>query len=105
VTNGIPPVVPPVDLAAALAAQLLAQFAAINEAIASGTSSVSYDGKSVTYRSLAELFRARDDLMQQLTKLGVLPAPPGRTSVAGYSDGIYPPNETVGGRYNWKSWR
>jgi hypothetical protein len=94
VTNGIPPVVPPVDLAAALAAQLLAQFAAINEAIASGT-----------YRSLAELFRARDDLMQQLTKLGVLPAPPGRTSVAGYSDGIYPPNETVGGRYNWKSWR
>jgi hypothetical protein len=97
------PVVPPVDLVA----QLLLQFSAINEAIASGTSSVSYDGKSVTYRSLAELFRARDDLMQQLTRLGALPAPPGRTSVAGYSDGNVPPitDYGYGGRYSWKSWR
>lgn len=100
-TNGT---VPPVDPAQLLVAQLLAQFAGINEAIASGTSSVSYDGKSVTYRSLAELFRARDDLMQQLTKLGVLPAPPGRTSVAGYSDGVAPRSEYTD-RYSWKSWR
>lgn len=98
-TNGTP-VVPPVDLVA----QLVAQFSAINEAIASGTSSVSYDGKSVTYRSLAELFRARDDLMQQLIKLGALPPAPSRTSVAGYSDGVAPREEYYG-RYAWKSWR
>jgi hypothetical protein len=101
-TNGTPtpPIVPPVDLIA----QLLLQYAALNEAIASGTSSVSYDGKSVTYRSLAELFRARDDLLQQLTRLGALPPPPGRTTVAGYSDGAAPPSE-YHDRYSWKSWR
>jgi hypothetical protein len=92
-----PPAVDPI-------AQLLAQYLALNEAIASGTSSVSYDGKSVTYRSLAELFRARDDLLQQLTRLGAIPPPPGRTTVAGYSDGIAPAQEYYD-RYSWKSWR
>jgi hypothetical protein len=100
-TNGTPPpVVSPVDLAA----QLIAQFAAINEAIASGTSSVSYDGKSVTYRSLAELFRARDDLMQRLIALGLLPAAPSRTSVAAYNDGVAP-SDYYYDRYSWRSWR
>jgi hypothetical protein len=104
-TNGTPPpVVPPVDPAALLVAQLIAQWGAINEAIASGTSSVSYDGKSVTYRSLAELFRARDDLMNQLIKLGALPPAPSRTSVAGYSDGVAP-RDSYYDRYMWRSWR
>ena len=100
-SNGTPLPVPPVEK---LVAQLLLHFGSINDAIASGTSSVSYDGKSVTYRSLAELFRARDDLLQQLTRLGALPPPPGRTSVAGYSDGVAPPSEYYD-RYSWKSWR
>jgi hypothetical protein len=100
-TNGT---VPPVDPVSLLVAQLLAQFGALNEAIASGTSSVSYDGKSVTYRTLAELFRARDDLMQQLYKLGALPAPPGRTTVAAYTDGIAP-REVYYDRYTWRPFR
>jgi hypothetical protein len=99
--NGTP--VPPID-PALFVAQLLEQWGAINEAIASGTSSVSYDGKSVTYRSLAELFRARDDLMNQLIKLGVLPPAPSRTSVAGYSDGVYPSGYYYD-RYSWRSGR
>jgi hypothetical protein len=37
----------------------LAQLDAIEEGIAAGTTSVSYEGKSVTYRSLDEMLRIR----------------------------------------------
>lgn len=36
-----------------------AQLDAIEEAIVSGTTSVSYEGKSVTYRTLDEMLRVR----------------------------------------------
>jgi hypothetical protein len=47
-------------------AQVQAQLDAINTAIASGATRVSYDGKSVEYRSLAEMRAVRDALMREL---------------------------------------
>jgi hypothetical protein len=45
-----------------------AQLDAIENAIASGTLSVSFpDGKSVTYRSLAELITARDMMKNSIS--------------------------------------
>lgn len=43
-----------------------AQIDAINEAIASGEKQVAMGAQQVTYRSIAELKVARDDLMRQL---------------------------------------
>lgn len=40
-------------------AYTLPQLAALEEAISSGAMSVSYEGKSVTYRSLDEMIRLR----------------------------------------------
>lgn len=39
---------------------------ALNFAIASGTHSVSYNGKTLQYRSLDEMLKARDIIMRQL---------------------------------------
>lgn len=44
----------------------LASLAAIEEAILSGATSVSYEGKSVTYRSLDDLLRLRGILQRAL---------------------------------------
>lgn len=41
---------------------MVAQLAALDAAIASGALRVSYDGKSVEYRSLDEMLRVRADL-------------------------------------------
>lgn len=43
-----------------------AQIDAINEAIASGEKQVAMGAQQVTYRSIAELKDARNDLMRQL---------------------------------------
>lgn len=47
------------------------QLDAIEEGIASGSTSVSYDGKSVSFRSLDEMIRIRGIIMRAL---GLLPA-------------------------------
>jgi hypothetical protein len=64
--------------------QLSARLAAIETAIASGTTRVSYDGKSVEYRDIAELYRIRDWLLGQIG--GTVPA---RRTVAAYSGGFW----------------
>lgn len=43
-----------------------AQLDAIEEAIAAGSTSVSYEGKSVTYRTLDEMMRVRAIIRQAL---------------------------------------
>lgn len=48
-----------------------AQLDAIEEGIASGSTTVSYEGKSVSYRSLDEMLRVRAIIMRAL---GLLPA-------------------------------
>lgn len=62
---------------------LQAQLTAIEAAIATGAMRVSYDGKSVEYRSLSEMRSVRDGLKRQL---GLAVA--SRRTVAGYSNGI-----------------
>lgn len=49
-----------------------AQLDAIEAGIAAGTTSVSYEGRSVTYRSLDEMLRVRAIIR---TALGLTPAP------------------------------
>ena len=44
----------------------MAQLIAIEEAIASGSDTVSYDGKSVKYRSIDELLRVRSIIRKAL---------------------------------------
>lgn len=39
---------------------------ALEEAIASGAQTVAYEGKTVTYRSLDDMFRIRDDVRKAL---------------------------------------
>lgn len=63
--------------------QLQKQLDAIELAIYSGTTRVSYDGKSVEYRSLAEMERVRDGLRRQL---GI--AVPARRTVASFNGGF-----------------
>jgi hypothetical protein len=47
------------------------QLNAIEEGIASGTTTVSYEGKSVSYRSIDEMLRIRTIIMRAL---GLIPA-------------------------------
>ncbi|MBN9430825.1 MAG: hypothetical protein J0I45_00125 [Bosea sp.] len=56
---------------------------AIEEAIASGATRVTYDGKSVDYRSLAEMIAIRNALRRQLG----IPVP-GRRTVATFRSGF-----------------
>ena len=61
------------------------QIAAMNAAIAAGVTSVSYEGKSATYRSLAEMIQTVAYLERlQLRANGT---PPAVASVAGFSRG------------------
>lgn len=55
---------------------------AIENAIATGTLSVEYNGKRVTYRSMSDLMRARDVIKSELAKQQPASAP--RSSVAIY---------------------
>lgn len=64
--------------------QLSAQLVAIERSIASGALKVSYDGKSVEYRSITDLIMVRDDIKKAL---GLTPLPIRRT-VAGYNGGF-----------------
>lgn len=61
------------------------QLAAIEEAIASGELTVSYEGKTVTYRSMADLVRARDTIKGELEADGTLTAAAPRTTYATFS--------------------
>jgi len=63
--------------------QIQAELDAISTAISSGATRVSYDGKSVEYRSLTEMRSVRDALMREL---GLRPAP--RARVAAYRSGF-----------------
>lgn len=63
--------------------QLRARLDAIETAIASGVTRVSYDGKSSEFRSLAEMRSVRDDIRRQLGE-AVRP----RRTVAGYNGGF-----------------
>lgn len=63
--------------------QLQRHLDAIETAIYSGATRVSYDGKSVEYRSLAEMERVRDGLRRQL---GI--AVPARRTVASFNGGF-----------------
>jgi hypothetical protein len=64
-------------------AMLVANLASIEGAISSGASSASYDGKSMSFRSLSEMRSIRDDLRRQLG----LPTRSRRT-VAGFRSGF-----------------
>ncbi|NYH13437.1 phage head-tail joining protein [Paraburkholderia bryophila] len=55
---------------------------AIESAIATGTLSVEYNGKRVTYRSMSDLLRARDVIKAELAKQQPTSNP--RSSVAIY---------------------
>jgi hypothetical protein len=59
------------------------QLAALEAAYVSGTLTVSYEGKSVTYRSLAELERVLANVRASLDPAAVAP----RTSFASFSKG------------------
>jgi hypothetical protein len=61
-----------------------AQLTALEEAIASGELTVEFEGKRVTYRSMAELLQARDVVKAGLEAAGTLPAS-ARTSYAAHS--------------------
>ncbi len=63
--------------------QVQAELDAISTAISSGATRVSYDGKSVEYRSLTEMRSVRDALMREL---GLRPAR--RARVVGYRSGF-----------------
>jgi hypothetical protein len=51
------------------------QLAALEAAIAQGTTRVTFDGRTVEYRSLAEMIRLRDLMRRDLATM----APPGIT--------------------------
>ena len=54
----------------------LSQLNALDSAIASGQLSVNYDGKSITYRSVVELMKARDVIRSELAASGQLSTGP-----------------------------
>jgi hypothetical protein len=66
----------------------LGQLEAIDEAITSGSMSVSYNGKSVTYRSLDDMLRIRGIISRQLG----LTTGRSNTLLAGHSKGIDEPD-------------
>jgi hypothetical protein len=67
----------------------LSQLNALDAAIASGQLSVNYDGKSITYRSIGELMKARDLVRSELISTGQLSTSPlsnrGPASLASFS--------------------
>lgn len=67
-------------------AYTITQLAALEQAIASGARSVSYDGKSVTYNSLSEMRKIRDEMRLELGL--VEPGRGVRRTVAGFVRGL-----------------
>lgn len=73
------------------------QLDAIEEGIASGSTSVSYEGKSVTYRSIEDMLQIRAIIMRAL---GLLPARTATVLVAhdrGYAGGQFADDDQVVG--------
>lgn len=62
-----------------------AQLTALEEAIASGELTVSYEGKTVTYRSMADLQKAYDMVKSALEAAGTITEAAPRRSYAAYS--------------------
>lgn len=54
-------------------AYTIRQLEALEEALATGVLTATYDGKSVTYRSVSELIRAIDRVRAGLAAMGLLP--------------------------------
>ncbi|MHB1098258.1 MAG: phage head-tail joining protein [Burkholderiales bacterium] len=54
-------------------AYTIRQLEALEEALATGVLTATYDGKSVTYRSVGELIRAIDRVRAGLSAMGLLP--------------------------------
>lgn len=65
-----------------------ADLTAIEQAIATGAMRVQYEDRAVTYRSLADMYRVRNDIRQCLSP-STAPKKPSRT-VAGHSKGLGP---------------
>lgn len=63
----------------------VAQLAAIEEAIASGALEVTYDGKTVKYRSMDDLVKARATIRADLVRQGLLTDTRNPVSVASFS--------------------
>lgn len=55
-----------------------AQIDALNAALASGEQSVSFEGRTVMYRTVGDLLKARDDLQRQLNAQNAPTQPSGR---------------------------
>lgn len=60
-----------------------ADIDALNAAIASGEKQVVLDGQSITYRSVAELINARNDLQRQLNRTAASATPTRRPKTFG----------------------
>lgn len=67
------------------------QLDTLEEAIVAGATSVSYEGKSVTYRSLDEMIRIRNMIRRALGLPG-----PARTALVNH-DRAFPPIAGMGG--------
>lgn len=63
----------------------VAQLAAIEEAIGSGALEVTYEGKTVKYRSMDDLIKARTTIRADLVRQGLLTDTRNPVSVAAYS--------------------
>lgn len=63
----------------------VAQLTAVEEAIASGALKVTYEGKSVEYRSMADLRAAREVIRSDLIAQGLLADSRVNVSVASFS--------------------
>lgn len=61
------------------------QLTAIETAIASGELTVEYDGKRVSYRSMADLMKARDTIKGELEAAGTMTAAFPRRSYASFT--------------------
>jgi hypothetical protein len=67
-----------------------AQLDAIRNAIVSGSLTVSYDGKSRTYRSLDDLIRIEQIVANELGLTGLGAAPRSRTILLQFDSGTLP---------------
>lgn len=63
----------------------VAQLTATEEAIGSGALEVTYDGKTVKYRSMADLLKARDAIRADLVRQGLITDTRNPVSVASFS--------------------
>lgn len=63
----------------------VAQLTALEEAIGSGALEVTYDGKTVKYRSMDDLRKAYDFVFSKLVEQGLVPDSRTRVSVTSFS--------------------